>query len=231
MYTDEVVDDMPLLSTEFIKKYIQYAKTKVSPAMGEEAAAKISAAYADLRSRGKENAGRTLPITARTLETIIRLASAHAKCHLRSLVTEADAQAALKLLHFALFSEDTVEAPPGEIDEAEIAISEADGTSRKRSTADAGTEGAGRGGAEDARRRQKTSEAISSGEMVAQVERALGFLFAGGIDDVPFEELWGKMVTIDARVEAAGRDAVNQALEGMQEENLVMFREGRVHLI
>ena len=41
--------------------------------------------------------GRTLPVTARTLETIIRLATAHAKCHLRGLIQEEDAEARYKL--------------------------------------------------------------------------------------------------------------------------------------
>ena len=43
--------------------------------------------YADLRAKVDDGKGRTLPVTARTLETIIRLSSAHAKAHLRNLVT------------------------------------------------------------------------------------------------------------------------------------------------
>ena len=55
-----------LLSADFIKKYIQYAKTTSAPQMSEAAATKISQAYATLR--GKVEEYRTLPVTARTLE-------------------------------------------------------------------------------------------------------------------------------------------------------------------
>ena len=60
--------------------------------------------YADLRAKVDDGKGRTLPVTARTLETIIRLSSAHAKAHLRNLVTVEDA--AMQLLNFAIFSEE-----------------------------------------------------------------------------------------------------------------------------
>ena len=44
-------------------------------------------------------------MTARTLETLIRLATAHAKARLSSKVQERDAKAAEVLLRFALFKE------------------------------------------------------------------------------------------------------------------------------
>jgi DNA replication licensing factor MCM3 len=51
------------------------------------------------------NQRRTSPLTVRTLETIIRLATAHAKARLSSRVEEKDAQAAEVILRFALFKE------------------------------------------------------------------------------------------------------------------------------
>ena len=47
------------------------------PRLSEEAGANIAKFYATLRSQEVDN--KTLPVTARTLETLIRLASAHAK--------------------------------------------------------------------------------------------------------------------------------------------------------
>ena len=44
-------------------------------------------------------------MTARTLETLIRLSSAHAKARLSSKVETIDAEAAEKILRFALFKE------------------------------------------------------------------------------------------------------------------------------
>lgn len=48
---------------------------------------------------------QTTPLTARTLETLIRLSTAHAKARLSTKVTERDAMAAEEILRFALFKE------------------------------------------------------------------------------------------------------------------------------
>ena len=48
---------------------------------------------------------QTSPLTARTLETLIRLATAHAKARLSLKVQETDAMAAEELLRFALYKE------------------------------------------------------------------------------------------------------------------------------
>lgn len=47
-------------------------------------------------------ARQTLPITARTLETMIRLSTAHAKLKQQTEVTEDDVNAALEVLEFAI---------------------------------------------------------------------------------------------------------------------------------
>ena len=73
-------DDDPhsddVLQHEFLRKYLHFAKTRMKPVLTEEARECIAGRYAEMRSRQDE---RTLPVTARSLETIIRLASAHAK--------------------------------------------------------------------------------------------------------------------------------------------------------
>lgn len=48
---------------------------------------------------------QTSPLTARTLETLIRLSTAHAKARLSPTVDEKDAHAAEEILRFALFKE------------------------------------------------------------------------------------------------------------------------------
>ena len=95
-----------VLSIPFIKKYIQYAKLQRKPALTKGAADWIVATYSALRNDELEgNQRRTSPMTARTLETLIRLATAHAKARLSHKVEEKDAQAAESILRFALFKE------------------------------------------------------------------------------------------------------------------------------
>ena len=49
---------------------------------------------------------KTLPVTARSLETIIRLSSAHAKARLSQLVEVKDCEGAMDILSFALYHEE-----------------------------------------------------------------------------------------------------------------------------
>ncbi|GJD08980.1 DNA replication licensing factor MCM3 homolog 1 [Galdieria sulphuraria] len=89
-------------SVSFLKKFIYYAKTRVKPVLTEEAAEYISQVYRDLR---QQNSDRTLPITARQLETLIRLSTAHAKCRLSHEVTAEDAQLAEEILLYSLYND------------------------------------------------------------------------------------------------------------------------------
>ena len=65
-----------VLQHDFLRKYLHFAKTRMKPVLTEEARECIANRYAEMRSRQDE---RTLPVTARSLETVIRLATAHAK--------------------------------------------------------------------------------------------------------------------------------------------------------
>jgi DNA replication licensing factor MCM3 len=95
-----------VLSIPFIKKYIQYAKSRIKPVLTEEASDCIGEIYVALRNNDMEGSQRkTSPMTVRTLETIIRLATAHAKARLSNRVEELDAKAAEEILRFALFKE------------------------------------------------------------------------------------------------------------------------------
>lgn len=95
-----------VLTIPFIRKYIYFAKSRVKPVLSEEAAAYIVSVYSGLRNDDLGvNQRRTSPITARTLETLIRLSTAHAKARLSRRVEEEDAIVAEEILRFALFKE------------------------------------------------------------------------------------------------------------------------------
>ncbi|PPQ62751.1 hypothetical protein CVT24_000445 [Panaeolus cyanescens] len=95
-----------ILSIPFVKKYIQYAKSKPAPVLTKGAADHVVEVYANLRNEGLEgNKKKTSPLTARTLETLIRLATAHAKARLSPKVERGDAEKAEEIMRFALFKE------------------------------------------------------------------------------------------------------------------------------
>ena len=106
------------LSIGFLKKFLHYAKVRVKPILTIEASEAIRRAYHVFRGRkdqetnGFSGSGgntvhleRTLPVTPRTLETLIRLATAHAKLRLSHVIEDEDVQVAESMLRFCLYKE------------------------------------------------------------------------------------------------------------------------------
>lgn len=100
------------LTITFLQKYLHVAR-QLKPQLTKEAASILAEKYCDLRAQesaegrpGRNDPSRmrrTQPITARSLETLIRLATAHAKARMSKTVTRRDAEAAVQLLSFVLF--------------------------------------------------------------------------------------------------------------------------------
>ncbi|XP_014249456.1 DNA replication licensing factor MCM3 isoform X2 [Cimex lectularius] len=93
-----------IFTVEFMKIYIHIAKS-LKPQLSDKATEVIAEEYARLRSQDavQDGEARTQPVTVRTLETLIRLATAHAKARLASTVELQDAEAAIELVQFAYF--------------------------------------------------------------------------------------------------------------------------------
>ncbi|XP_041661805.1 DNA replication licensing factor MCM3 [Cheilinus undulatus] len=93
-----------IVSKEFMRKYIHIAKA-VTPVLTEEAANHIAEEYSRLRSQEQmgSDIARTSPVTARTLETLIRLSTAHAKARMSKAVELEDSEVAVELVQFAYF--------------------------------------------------------------------------------------------------------------------------------
>ncbi len=91
------------LRTEFLKKYIAYAKQNYNPQLTDEALEEIKEYYVKMRSTGdEEGAYKAIPISARQLEALIRLSEASARVRLSTKVLKSDARRAIELVHFCL---------------------------------------------------------------------------------------------------------------------------------
>jgi DNA replicative helicase MCM subunit Mcm2 (Cdc46/Mcm family) len=86
----------PPIEFSLLKKYIAYSK-KVSPSLSKEAMARLKDYYLELR-KGVGAEG-SIPPTPRTLESLIRVATARARVLLREEVTEEDALEAISLMN------------------------------------------------------------------------------------------------------------------------------------
>jgi replicative DNA helicase Mcm len=89
------------IEPELLRKYIAYARKNVNPKLTDEANDILKEFYVSTRNSNPEDQG-AVPITARQLEAIIRLAEASAKIKLKEKVEKEDAEKAVKLTLFCL---------------------------------------------------------------------------------------------------------------------------------
>lgn len=89
---------VPPVDKETLRKYVSYARSKVFPRLSEEAIEILKDEYVNTRNAG----GESIPITARQLESTIRLAEAAAKARLSPIVTPKDALLAKAVVDFYL---------------------------------------------------------------------------------------------------------------------------------
>ena len=90
----------PPIPPELLRKYISYAKM-IEPKLTDEAIERIREFYLQMRSRS-EGEGSPIAITARQLESLIRIAEARARAALREYVTAEDAEAAINIMKRSL---------------------------------------------------------------------------------------------------------------------------------
>jgi len=105
------------IEKDLFRKYVAYSKQKIKPQLTDRAVEKIKYFYVNLRNKPIKDGieMRTIPISARQLGALIRLAEASAKLRLSKFVEENDADIAIGLIKYYLeqagFDEET-----GEID-------------------------------------------------------------------------------------------------------------------
>ncbi len=86
-------------SMELLRKYVAHAK-QITPVMTEDSMNKLRDFYLDIRSSGGED--ESIPITARQLESLVRLSESSARAHLRDKVLTVDAERAISVTRYFL---------------------------------------------------------------------------------------------------------------------------------
>merc|ERR1711953_1335899 len=81
---------------ELLKKYVIYARQKFHPKLHQMDQEKVAKMYSELRRESM--ATGSIPITVGHIESMIRMAEAHAKMHLREFVSEDDVNMAIRVM-------------------------------------------------------------------------------------------------------------------------------------
>ncbi|MBS3149586.1 minichromosome maintenance protein MCM [Candidatus Woesearchaeota archaeon] len=91
------------IEPKLLKKYLSYSKQRVFPKLSNPAIEEIKSFYVGLRNSGQADEGiKAIPISARQLEALVRLAEASARARLSDIVTKEDSQRAIRLLKHCL---------------------------------------------------------------------------------------------------------------------------------
>ncbi len=96
--TDEVA---PVIDADLLRKYVAYAQQTCYPRMTEDAKESIQEFYVDLRSKGADE-DAPVPVTARKLEALVRLAEASARVRLSDTVESEDADRVIEIVRSCL---------------------------------------------------------------------------------------------------------------------------------
>ncbi|GMH38372.1 hypothetical protein BSKO_06256 [Bryopsis sp. KO-2023] len=97
-------EDADILTPQFLRKYVMYAKRRMSRNidLSDEACKAMGDYYVEVRSTSQN---RSLPVTPRALESLVRLATAHAKLRLSGVVQAVDVSQAIDIMNVVLRNE------------------------------------------------------------------------------------------------------------------------------
>lgn len=92
------------IETDLLRKYLIYARQRMRPRLSDSAMHELRNYYIRMRTSGSTDEGnvKTIPITARQLEALVRLAEAAAKLRMSDKVQKRDAKRAIGLLNYTL---------------------------------------------------------------------------------------------------------------------------------
>lgn len=90
------------IKEELLRKYIAYARTNIYPVTSEDISGEIRDFYISIRKMKVVDPNSPVPITARSVEDIQRLAEAHARMRLSNTVAHVDVEAAKRIMTISL---------------------------------------------------------------------------------------------------------------------------------
>eukprot|EP01082_Thalassiosira_pseudonana_P016428 g14720.t1 g14720 contig90:246513-249281(+) len=219
-------DDDPhsddVLQHEFLRKYLHFAKTRMKPVLTEEARECIAGRYAEMRSRQDE---RTLPVTARSLETVIRLASAHAKARLSPVVeADPDVAAAMDILSFALYHENN------NVIEENNETAASQKRQREEVTDSSDAEGQEEDEEEQNAKRQREDKSAAlfvpsqaAVDPLTELKQAIYTEVTKSLDD--------SIAVDDVCTDVNDRALVSRAIESLEADGKIMTSEGEIYLV
>jgi len=90
----------PDVDTRLLRKYLVYARQNVFPKLTDSAVEELKNYFIKMRGSGSDM--RSVPISARQLEGLVRLSEAYARLRLKKKVTKKDALRAIEILDYCL---------------------------------------------------------------------------------------------------------------------------------
>ncbi len=110
---DDKADEVdPPISPELFRKYVAYARTQCNPSLPDDVAEQLREFYVSIRN---DSDGDAVPVTARNLQGLIRLAEASARMRLADTVEKEDAERAINITRASL-EEVGTDPETGELD-------------------------------------------------------------------------------------------------------------------
>lgn len=93
-----------LIPRELFKKYVAYAKQKINPILSDEAVEEIKKFYVELRNTpvSSDSGVKPIPISARQLQSLVRMSEASARMRLSPRVTTKDTTRAIDIIKYYL---------------------------------------------------------------------------------------------------------------------------------
>jgi DNA replication licensing factor MCM3 len=230
-----------ILTKEFLRKYIHYAKSRIHPVLSNEAMESIPMHYTTMRAKTTQ---KNLPITARTLETIIRLSSASAKTRLSASVDQQDVEMAMQLMNYVLFHDVGSDLRP------------TDDTPIISGTKNGGKDKEGNGDQEQDQEEEETrnwdqldrgdEDEDDADELSDNDPRYLNVMSTinkmhsqDETDEIPFADLLSRINNVNAlsaSSQSSGSQRLSQRvaekiLYQLERDNKIMYQDGIVHVI